>query len=378
VLWAGVVFLGLAALLVGTAILARHVLLFRASEQNNSVAQNPEGKVQPTQTPNEVVAKLPQDSIETKKSELSEVKSKPKQGIPEIRLIDRLIGHPSRTSVISHSSDGHRIVTGDTDECVHLWDNESEKELHRFNGHTASVTSVAISNDRHRILSGSQDKTVLLWNADNGQLIHKLGGHDDTVNCVAFSPVGDRALTTGNGRIVRLWDLTTGKEVRRFDHPKGVTCVSFSPDRKQFLAGVGSGFNRDDNTLHLWDVETGIELKRFNGHRHYVWSVAISPDGTHALSGSFDKTVRLWDLRTGAEVRRFERKGFVKKVVFLRGGLRLLFSHDRVIAYLDLDKSGTAEIAFADNINAFAVSPSGDRLLVSLGNLGVVLRLSVP
>ena len=32
-------------------------------------------------------------------------------------------------------------------------------------------------------------------------------------------------------------------------------------------------------------------------------SVAFSPDGQYALSGSDDKTIKLWDVETGGEVR---------------------------------------------------------------------------
>jgi WD40 repeat protein len=43
-------------------------------------------------------------------------------------------------------------------------------------------------------------------------------------------------------------------------------------------------------------VETGKQLRRFNGHAGRVNSVAISKNGSRALSGSDDRTVRLWDL----------------------------------------------------------------------------------
>ena len=58
-----------------------------------------------------------------------------------------------------------------------------------------------------------------------------------------------------------------------------------------------------DKTLKLWDVATGNELRNLAGHCEPVFSVAFSPDGRSALSGSLDKTVKLWDVATGRELR---------------------------------------------------------------------------
>ncbi|MEN8221027.1 MAG: hypothetical protein ABFS56_32680 [Pseudomonadota bacterium] len=40
------------------------------------------------------------------------------------------------------------------------------------------------------------------------------------------------------------------------------------------------------------------------GHSDSVWSIAFSPDGKTALSGSSDTTTRLWNLETGEEIIR--------------------------------------------------------------------------
>jgi WD40 repeat protein len=69
-----------------------------------------------------------------------------------------------------------------------------------------------------------------------------------------------------------------------------VYSVALSPDGLRALSGSL------DRALKLSDVATGQELRTFTGHTDAVSSVAFSPDGHTALSGSRDKTLRLWDL----------------------------------------------------------------------------------
>jgi WD40 repeat protein len=51
-----------------------------------------------------------------------------------------------------------------------------------------------------------------------------------------------------------------------------------------------------DKTVKLWDIATGKELRTLTGHTAWVGSVAFSPDGHTALSGSGDNTLKLWNL----------------------------------------------------------------------------------
>ncbi len=83
-------------------------------------------------------------------------------------------------------------------------------------------------------------------------------------------------------------------------HTLAVDSVAFSPDGRYALSGS------TDKTMKLWEVSSGREIRTFQGHTSYVTSVAFSPDGRYALSGSGDGTMKLWEVSSGREMRTFQ------------------------------------------------------------------------
>ena len=79
-------------------------------------------------------------------------------------------------------------------------------------------------------------------------------------------------------------------------HRDAVSCVAVTspslagdPESGASLCIVSSSW---DKTLKSWDLDTTGVLKTFDGHTDKVFSVALTLDGLHALSGSADTTVR--------------------------------------------------------------------------------------
>jgi WD40 repeat protein/RNase P subunit RPR2 len=72
-------------------------------------------------------------------------------------------------------------------------------------------------------------------------------------------------------------------------HTGWVRSVAVSPD------GTWAASGSNDKTVKIWDLETGQCRATLEGHTKLVPSVAITPDGKRILSGSFDKSVRVWD-----------------------------------------------------------------------------------
>ena len=54
-----------------------------------------------------------------------------------------------------------------------------------------------------------------------------------------------------------------------------------------------------DKTLKIWNLTTYEETRTLCGHKDEVYSVAVSPDSKHIVSGGKDMIVRLWCFHTG-------------------------------------------------------------------------------
>jgi WD40 repeat protein len=260
------------------------------------------------------------------------------------RELRRLNAGPGYVNGVAYSPDGRRALAGSTSGAVSLWELETGRELRRFIGHRDWVTGVSFSPDGRRGLSGGADLTVHLWDLESGRPMRRFDGYPDVIyniprrrpavrrgfrggtavreapveiaveaepsvqylaaprhtclmKSVVFSPDGQRVLFCNEEPTFRLWDVPSGRELHRFrGHDGCVRTVAFSPDGRLALSGSASTFGSSDNSVRLWEVESGEEVARFDGHLGWVWSVAFSPDGRAALSVGGDNVLRLWRL----------------------------------------------------------------------------------
>jgi WD40 repeat protein len=180
---------------------------------------------------------------------------------------------------------------------------------------------------------------------------------------VAFAPGGTKAISIGDLTTIWLWDVH-GKEapVRVVDGGKQIQDAVFLPSGKALLH-VENWLPQAEGRLKLTPLlEPGRADGYLEGTVRFCFSIAVSPNGRQAVSGSNDGMVVLWDLPARKVIRQFDggpqtarRVAFTAdgRRILLGSGLNTLMIWDAVsgerlsLQSLPLPARGRASFAFA-------------------------------
>ena len=127
--------------------------------------------------------------------------------VPSGRLRFRVTHDPAKISSLEFSADGRRVVTGDNDWLVRIWDVVQRKRMHELVGHRGRVRDVAIARDGTLVVSASTDATARIWDVATGLFVAPLLGHTNYVRKVDFSPDGQAVVTASDDGTARTWSL---------------------------------------------------------------------------------------------------------------------------------------------------------------------------
>jgi WD40 repeat protein/tetratricopeptide (TPR) repeat protein len=188
---------------------------------------------------------------------------------------------------------------------VQIWDPVNGHEVHRLKGHPWFVFALAWSPDAKRLATGCIHGEVKIWDAATGQQLRALPRQKDGgILGLKWSPNG-QYLAAWAGHVL-VWNTATGAEVLRVPQAKGMyhyDCC-WSPDSTRLAVAVSLSLEKKRTfPITLWNVRERKAAVIMTGHRAGVYALALSPDGKHLASASWDRTVRLWEATAGREVR---------------------------------------------------------------------------
>lgn len=197
--------------------------------------------------------------------------------------------------------------------------------------HTDEVTSVRVLSDGRRVASGSADGSIVIWNVERHAYERELRGHSGAVHCLAASPRDPNVLVSGgDGREILVWDIAaeTSRAIRT--NGKSMLCATIDPSNPNVLIT-----GHEDKMIRIWSLDTGEELKELSplsGHRSFVTSVAVTPNGKYLVSAGDDYTIRVWDLANGKQIHEFRnRSRDIHQIGLSNDGKSFLFNSYSVL-----------------------------------------------
>ncbi|MBI3865147.1 MAG: PQQ-binding-like beta-propeller repeat protein [Planctomycetia bacterium] len=317
----------------------------------------------------------------------------------------------SRTSCVAFSPDGKKLLWGESDGTLALWDLAEDKLLFREKLHSAQVND-AIYSPRGDVVatcsaSGEVDlreandltEPVRLINVGEPKLRGKAAGQEKAAAAsdgrgggeyvLAFTPQGKQLVvgSKGDGQIF-VWNVADGEFDRKVELAHGTGRDSFNPslnslaitpDGRQIMSAGQRTVPREQTKLkhvpknvnlsqvHFWDFKSGKRASVLNGDEDYGFGyAALSPNGKTVAIGDFSR-LNFREVGSGKLIRSIPLPGW--------WGRQPVFSPDgELVAIADNNTIGLFETATGrrlhhddttpiGGVRAAAWSPAGDRIV---------------
>ncbi len=209
-----------------------------------------------------------------------------------------------RVNALRFAADGQQLITGGGEPTrggeIKLWRVKDGTFVREFqNVHSDSVLALDVSADGKFLVSGAADRFAKVVDLATGKIVKTFEGHTHHVLGVSWKRDGRTLLTAGADNVAKVWDASTGERRKNIEFfGKEVTAAAF--------VGVG-----DEAVLSGGDGQVvlvkanGDKLRSFAGATDYVYTTAITPDGSIVVSGGADGSLRTWDGKSGKLITEF-------------------------------------------------------------------------
>lgn len=189
----------------------------------------------------------------------------------------------------------NRLVCGDSDCVVRVWDYQTLKILNEFRGHHGAVKLVAIRADGGQVATGGTDRSIQFWDIRAGKPLFENQGALTAVHSIAISPTGELAALHAEG-LLSAWDLATCAPKQTGKTAVGAVAVAASSTGEWALGSL-------DGRIAIAASPFDAPRIAWPGHQGAARILVFSPDGSQlASSASTDGTVKLWNAADGEPV----------------------------------------------------------------------------
>lgn len=263
------------------------------------------------------------------------------------RNVDAAVPEAPFNSSLAVTPDGRFAVTGGGGRLqVTDLDTGASREISTTKGKhpkPGADWSLVLTRDGRKVMFGSKNE-VHIRELETNRQIARLVGHSTKVRAVAVTPNGTRVISSGDHRI-NVWDLGTGRQAA-IDDERDTWSLAVTADGRHLVTGA------NDGTLWVRNLDTLEAVANVHAHSGRVWSVTITPDNKHIISGGEDGTVRVWTPDLGRQTILLKGHIGTVRALTCTPDSRFVISNgnDRTVRVWDLDNGRQVARWDADKI----------------------------
>ncbi|KAG7710555.1 hypothetical protein KL933_001142 [Ogataea haglerorum] len=289
--------------------------------------------------------------------------------------------------------DDDKIVAGDADHSITIYDINTGKLRSVLSGHTGGVWAMKYLGNI--LASGATDRTVRIWNMKQGKCTHIFRGHTSTVRCLEILepkqigvddegnaimfPKVPLVVTGSRDSTLYVWRLPiTGEDEELPDEP-----IELDETSNKYLVKVLRGHTGSiravsgsanvlvsgsyDANARVWDLRTGECKWLLSGHTERIYSCVLDVKKNRCISGSADNTVRIWDLNTGETVAILEGHQNLVGLVTLSENALVSAAADSTVRIWD-PNTGDMKHVLRGHTSAITCIQHNDNIIISGSN----------
>ena len=281
------------------------------------------------------------------------------------REMQRLRGHTTYIPSLAYSPDGKFLASSSWDSTIKLWNISTESAISSFGIEGVVSYSIAFSPDGQFLATGDSDGILRFWNPLTGKMIFSYPLHAEQISAINFFDSGKNIISSGKDKKVKIFDLSERKVVKVLEHENPVNTVAVSKDGSIAVSGGRNG------EINFWSLPEGrLLFGTKGGNGKSVLSLAVSPDSKTVISADEDGVISKWDVKSKKIVGTFkENSGAVNAVAFSEDGKMFLSASREVVVRNAADSQKIMQFPLQFTAYSTAFESSGDFFVVSDGAL---------